>query len=89
VNRPDFPDDMAVIATSLAESTANVAKASEANGGIKVDAVFVLCFRASDDSAGSALVAPGIPIDAMIGMIVSALGKLRSSPPTSSSLEKL
>ena len=64
------PDDMAVVATSLAENAGA--------GGIKVDAVFVLCFRASDDTAGSALVAPDMPIDAMIGMVVSALAKLRS-----------
>lgn len=61
---------MAVVATSLAENAGA--------GGIKVDAVFVLCFRASDDTAGSALVAPDMPIDAMIGMVVSALAKLRS-----------
>lgn len=64
------PDDMAVVATSLAENAGA--------GGIKVDAVFVLCFRASDDTAGSALLAPDMPIDAMIGMVVSALAKLRS-----------
>ena len=74
-----MPDDMIVIATSLAESVAHISKVTESNGGIRVDGIFVLCFRASDDSAGSALVAPDIPIDAMIGMIVSALGKLRAS----------
>ncbi len=67
------PDDMAVIATSLAKTATR-----ENASGTKVDAIFVLCFRADDDTAGSALVAPDMPIDAMIGMVVSALGKLRS-----------
>jgi hypothetical protein len=70
------PGDMAAVASRLAESAAHVCVS-------KVDAVFVLCFRASDDTAGSALVAPDMPIDAMIGMIVAALGKLRSSSETS------
>lgn len=67
------PDDMVVMATTLAESVAHCSK-----NAVRVDGIFVLCFRASDDTAGSALVAPDMPIDAMIGMVVSALAKLRS-----------
>ena len=65
------PGDMAAVASRLAESAAHVSVS-------KVDAVFVLCFRASDDTAGSMLIAPDMPIDAVIGMVVAALGKLRS-----------
>lgn len=43
----------------------------------KVDGIFVLCFRASDNTCGGAIHAPAVPIDSMIGMVVSILGKIR------------
>lgn len=62
------PEDMGDVARGVAEEVA----------GRGVDAVFVLCYRASDDSNGAVMHYPDVALDSMIGMVVAALGELRN-----------
>lgn len=63
------PTDMQALAQQTTE---------ELSKRIGVDGVFVFCLRRSDDSMGAGYSAPDLPIDVMIGCVITMLAQLRN-----------
>jgi hypothetical protein len=75
---------MTAVAVGLAEGLVGATEKT----GAQVDGIFVLCYRASDDTCGGAIHGPEVSLDSMIGMVVGILGKLRNEKAAADASKK-